>query len=635
MAAAVAPLMPAFTTFDKLDAPLQPIVDAQKAVHGTDTLKPTLPTLDRLGASVPDSDIDVEKIASEWFKSFTDYVLAGDVDGIMGLFLDDGWWRDLLALTWEFRTFHGVSKIKKFLQDQLPVMKLSLLKLRDGNTVLRTPYPDLAWIQAFFDFDTEVGIGLGIFRLVPTADGTWKAFTMYTNLEDLKGFPEKIGFNREFLPNHGKWKDQRERERSFADGDPQVIVIGGGQSGLDVAARLKHLDVPTLVIERQNRIGDQWRTRYEALCLHDPVWYDHLPYMPFPPSWPVYTPAQKLANWLEYYAEAMELNVWTSSEVSNVRKDDDGKWSVTVRKGDGTERTFHVDHVIMAVGFGGGVPKVPDIPGRDEFQGQVLHSTEHRSAKDHLGKKVVIVGACTSAHDIAADYAEHGVDVTLFQRSATYVMSTKEGMPRLFRDLYWEGAGPVEVADRVHTSMPVFMMKEMHKRLTKEIAQADKNILDGLQKVGFRTHFGDDGSGFLYSAMTRGGGYYLDVGTCKKIINGEIKIKNDAQIERFTKNGLRFTNGTELECDVVLYATGFDGAQKAIDRLVGPELASQVSPIWNLNHEGEQRGSWRWLGVPNLWFMTGNLSMCRFHSKHLALQIKAIQEGIHGKRYAP
>ncbi|KZT68497.1 FAD/NAD(P)-binding domain-containing protein [Daedalea quercina L-15889] len=620
------------TAFDKFADTLTSALDSQKGVpDGLDTFNPALPTLDRLGASLH-ADTDVQKIAAQWFAKFAEAVSAKDTSKIVGLFLEDGWWRDHLALTWEFRTFHGAAKINKFLDDQLAPFDFSALNLR-GGAALKQPYPDLAWVQALFDFETNVGIGTGVFRLVPTASGEWKAFTLYTTLDDLKGFPEKIGSRRNFLPNHGKWISQREEERSFSNGDPSVIVVGGGQSGLDIAARLKTLGVSTLVLEKQNRIGDQWRYRYEALCLHDPVWYDHLPYMPFPPSWPVYTPAQKLANWLEYYAEAMELNVWTNSSAESVRLLDNGKYEVVVKKPDGTIRTFHVDHVIMALGLGGGVPKVPYIPGVEEFKGQTLHSTQHKSARDHLGKKVVIIGACTSAHDIAADYVEHGVDVTIFQRSNTHVMTTKNAAPRLFGDVFWEGIGPTDISDRVHTSMPSFIVKQLGKRITKDIAEADKELLDNLRKTGFRLGWGPEDAGFYYSSMTRGGGYYLDVGTSQLIVDGKIKVKNDSQIERFTKTGLRFEDGSELDADIVMYATGFEGATISIKRLIGDELAARVSPIWNLNEEGEQNGAWRWLGVPNLWFMMGNLAMCRYHSKHLALQIKAIQEGVYGKRY--
>ncbi|EPS95850.1 FAD/NAD-binding domain-containing protein [Fomitopsis schrenkii] len=608
----------------------EPSVSQTAVPNGTDTLIPTLPTLDWLGASLQ-ADIDAQNVAAQWFAQFASAVSAKDTRKIVDLFIPDGWWRDHLALTWEFRTFHGVAKIKRFLDDQLASFGVAGLRLRDG-ALLKQPYPDLAWVQALFDTETNVGTASGVIRLVPTASGEWKAFTLYTNLEDLKGFPEKIGPHREFLPNHGKWLNQREEERSFSKGDPTVLVVGGGQAGLDVAARLKMLDVPTLVIEKQNRIGDQWRLRYEALCLHDPVWYDHMPYMPFPPSWPVYSPAQKLANWLEYYAEAMELNVWTSTSVESVRLQDDGRYKVVVKKADGTTRTFNVAHVIMALGFGGGVPNMPTFPGQEEFQGQILHSTQHKSARDHIGKKVVIIGACTSAHDIASDYEEYGVDVTLYQRSDVYIMSTKEGMPRIFHDTFWEGAVPTEIGDRVHTSLPTFMLKELQTRVSADIAEADKAILDGLKKVGFKYEVG---AGLLWNAMTRGGGYYLDVGACQKIIDGKIKVKNDSLIERFTKTGIKFRNGSELEADVILYATGyvFESAAKAIQRVVGDEIAARIHPIWNLTEEGEQQASWRWLGVPNLWYMLGNLALCRYHSKHLALQIKAIQEGVYGKRY--
>ncbi|CCL99977.1 uncharacterized protein FIBRA_02002 [Fibroporia radiculosa] len=605
--------------------------DVQSFLSSADSVKPALPTLDKLGVSLQ-PDLDVQKVAAEWFRAFSQHISSSNVPGIVGLLLEDGWWRDQLVLTWEFRTFHGADKVQKFLEDRLPVVKPASFKL--GTVSLTQPYPDLAWIVGFFDFETEVGVASGVFRLVPTSSGVWKAFTVYTNLEDLKGFPEKIGPNRDFQPNHGKWVTQREQEKAFVDRDPAVLIIGGGQSGLDVAARLKHLGISNLIVESQPRVGNQWRYRYEALCLHDPVWYDHMPYMPFPPSWPVYTPAQKLAGWLEYYAEAMELNIWLSTTATRIEQLEGGKWTVAVQREDGSERVFHVDHVVMALGFGGGLPKMPTVPGQEEFQGQILHSTEHGSARDHIGKKVVIVGAATSAHDIAGDYAEHGVDVTLFQRSSTYIMTTKEGMPRVFRD-YWEGAAPTDIADRLSNSLPIKLQKEIAKRSTIAIARADKELLEGLHKVGFKYHFGVDDSGFLHMAFTRGGGYYLDVGTCQKIVDGKVKLKNDSQIERFTKTGLKFTNGSELEADVVLFATGFEGADTAIKKLVSPEVGSKLGPIWDLTPEGEERGAWRWLGVPNLWFMMGNLAMCRFHSKHLALQIKAIQEGIYGQRYAP
>ncbi|KAI0653806.1 FAD/NAD-P-binding domain-containing protein [Cubamyces menziesii] len=585
-----------------------------------------LPTLDRLGVKSVPSDVDAPKVAALWLDSLAQQVSSNNIDGILSHFTDDAWWRDMLALTWEFRTFHGATNIRKLLADRLAPAKLSSFKLTSAK--FESPYPDLAWILGQFTFDSDIGLCSGIFRLIPTADGKWTGFTFYTNLEDLKGFEEKIGPRRNFLPNHGKWKDEREREKQFLDKDPTVLIVGGGQSGLDVAARLKLLDIPALIIEKNARIGDQWRFRYQALCLHDPVWYDHMPHMPFPPSWPVYTPAHKLAGWLEYYAEAMELNIWTSSTVTKAEQDANNEWNVTVEKADGSTRVFHVKHLVFAIGLGGNNPNIPEFPGREEYQGQVLHSIFHNSAKDHIGKKVLVVGACTSAHDICADYVEHGVDVTMYQRDTTYIMSTKEGMPRVFGHLWWEGAYGPDEADRVDASLPIWLNEQLHKRITVEIAEADKATLDGLKKVGFKLNYGHEGGGFLSLTRRRGGGYYLDVGASQLVIDGKIKLKNDSRIKRYTKTGFEFEDGSTFDADVILFATGFASPITTIDRICGADVASRIKPIWGLSEEGELRTAWRDSGVPNFWFMMGNLAWCRFHSKHLALQIKAQEEGL-------
>lgn len=598
----------------------------------TSTYVPALPTLDKLEATIPD-DLDASQVGKAWLTSFAQFVQAKDIPGILSLLDSEPWWRDVFALTWDLRTFQGPQEIKKFLEDRFEETQFGGIKFVKAE--YQRPFPDLAWIVVQFDFTTAVAEGRGIARLVPSKEGVWKAAIIGTNLEGLKDFPERIGSLRNFQPSHGKWVDQRRKEKAFEGHDPEVLIIGGGQSGLNLAARLKHLGTSNLVIERESRIGNLWRNRYEALCLHDPVWFDHMPYIPFPESWPVFTPAQKLADWLEFYAEALELNVWTSSTVTKATRDEKtGKWAVTVRKPDGSERVFHVDHVVFALGLGGGAPKIPKIPGQEEFQGQVLHSTAHHSAKDHIGKKVFIIGACTSAHDIASDYADHGVDVTMFQRSSTYIMTTKEGMPRMMAPLYWQGGPPTEEADRLDNTVPIRFKKLLAKRVAAKIHEADKDLLEGLHKVGYRTNFGDDDSGFIYLALKRGGGYYLDVGACQKIIDGKIKIKNDSQIERFTKTGLKFTDGSEVEADVVMYATGFDDYRGPIRAILGEDPESPLTPIWGLNDEGELRTTWREVGVPNAWYMMGNLCWSRFFSKHVALQIKAKQEGLFGTRYS-
>ncbi|EIW83191.1 FAD/NAD(P)-binding domain-containing protein [Coniophora puteana RWD-64-598 SS2] len=592
----------------------------------------SLPTLDKLRSAV-DPHLDARKIASAWFESFTNALASGDSARAVGHLVDDVFWRDTLALTWNFRTFQSAPAVSQFLDDQLPVFKPSTFILKKDHLELQQPYPDLVWIQGFFDFETTDGLASGVFRLVPLPDNVWKAHVIYTNLEGLKGHPEKIGLLRDFAPNHGKWAAKRAREIDFLDEEPGAVIVGGGQSGLEVAARLKHLGINALVVERNERIGDNWRKRYSALCLHDPVWYDHMPYLPFPPSWPVYTPALKLADWLESYAHTMELNVWTSATVESVRKGSKKRYTVSVRRVDGRERSFEVDHVVFALGIGAGLGNHPTYPGMDEFKGQILHSSKHDKASDHIGKKVAVVGACTSAHDICADYVEHGIDVTMVQRNPTYIMSTKEGMPRLL-SIFWENGPPTDIADRINASFPNHLMKLVHKRVTKEIAEADKDLLDGLHARGFQTTLGEDDSGFLMLAWNRAGGYYLNVGASELIVEGKIKLKSGPKIERFTSSGIQFEDGSHLDTDVAIFATGYGDARSAYAKILGENLGKLVSPIWGLNEEGEINGLANEVGLPGIWCMMGNLALCRFYSKHVALQIKAYEEGVFGRRYA-
>ncbi|THH13418.1 hypothetical protein EW146_g6790 [Bondarzewia mesenterica] len=615
----------------------------------------TLPTLDRLNAVVPDA-VDVQKVAKDWFDSFAKHARSDSVSGVLDLLLEDAFWRDLLALTWDFRTFYGTDNIRKFLEDRLAQAQLSSIELDPSSVQLQRPYPDIAWVQAFFSFDTPTGRGSGIVRLVPTSDSSWRAHSLFTNLESLHGFPEQTGLLREPQPNHGKWQEKRKREIDCLDEDPKVVVIGAGQCGLEIAARLKYLGVKTLVVEREPRIGNLWRKRYEALCLHDTVWYDHMPYIPFPPTWPVFCPAPKLADWLESYAHSLELDVWTSSNVTSAKQDPSThKWAVTIKRADGSERSFVVNHLIFAVGLLGGVMKLPEIPGMGEFQGQIMHSGQFKTARDHKGQKVVVVGACTSGHDISKDLCDNGVgeffvssyglpveqrksDVTLFQRSSSYIMSTKYGITTLLESFWSENGPPTEVADRLYASYPNYLLKPLHQRLVKTIAEKDKDTLDGLKRVGFRLNDGIDGSGFLLLAWQRGGGYYLDVGASQLIIDGKIKLKNDSQISRFTKTGLLFENGSTLDADVIIFATGYgDDKHPSIRAVVGDEVADKVKPLWGLDGEGEIQGVWRDTGVPNLYclmgVLQGNLALCRSHSKLMALQIKAMEEGVFGERY--
>lgn len=242
-----------------------------------------LPTLTQDQVTLLDS-INASVIASEWFRKFSEYVQDANIAGIEDLLVEDAFWRDLLSLTWDFRTFRGAQRISTFLENVLFGRKIGS-KSKEGRievsdfqldlekVALERPYPDLAWISGRFTFKTDVGIGSGIFRLVPTPTNDWKAHVVFTILEGLEGYPELIGPNRSMIKsNHGDdWLEGRGRESEFISSEPAVLIIGAGHCGLEMAARLKYLGVPTLVVDKHPRVGDSWRVRYDALALHDPI----------------------------------------------------------------------------------------------------------------------------------------------------------------------------------------------------------------------------------------------------------------------------------------------------------------------------------------------------------------------------
>jgi len=213
-------------------------------------------------------------------------------------------------------------------------------------------------------------------------------------------------------------------------------------------------------------------------------------------------------------------------------------------------------------------------------------------------------------------------------------MTTKEGMPRNMKPLYWEGGPPIEAADRLGDTFPIKFRKLLGARGAEAIREADQELLNHLHAVGYRTNMGEDGSGLYWLALTRAGGFYLDVGACQMLIDGKIKLKNDAQLEQFTSTGLQFSDRSHLEADVVIFATGYGDARIAMRKIVGAAIAERIPKVWGLNDEGEISGAWREVGTEGLWYMAGNFAMARFFSKHLALQIKAKQAGVFGTRYS-
>ncbi|KAL8855792.1 MAG: hypothetical protein Q9178_007556 [Gyalolechia marmorata] len=601
-------------------------------------------------ASKPSKPIDPQGIATAWLDAFNDLLTGHDID-IKDLFLDASYWRDLLCTTWDFHTYHGLPKILSVLKRSDQECRLQALKLDSSSDVKKpTVHPidfngNLEGVRAFLTLETDVGRGRGLVKLIRDAKdgGKWKAFTLFTTLEELKGHEESVSTRRPTGVDHGanpgrlNWQERRNVEANCEGSfEPTVIIIGAGQGGLTIAARLKQLGVSALIIDRNERIGDNWRNRYHQLVLHDSVWYDHMPYLNFPPNWPVFTPKDKLAEWFEFYAKALELNVWTkTSLMSSDWNEDKRQWSLTLeRQVDGRKetRTFHPRHVIQATGHSG-EPYFPShIEGLDNFKGdRLVHSSQFTGPQpDAKGKRAVIVGCCNSGHDIAQDYYEHGYDVTMVQRSSTLVVSSENLIDVEMKGTYSEDGPPVEDADIISLSNPNAVAARLKMDHTKEINKRDAPLLRGLQTAGFALDNGPESAGIFTKYLHRGGGYYIDVGASQLIASRQIKIKQGHEIARINPHSLTFTDGSELPADEIVFATGYQNMRETARKIFGDGVAERVRDVWGFDEEGETRTMWRRTGHPGFWFFGGNLALCRFYSRLLALQIKGLEVGLMG-----
>ena len=573
-----------------------------------------------------------EEVA-RWLAEFEKALCASDDASLEALFQPDAHWRDLLAFTWDVKTVSGAGKI-------LDELKLHGAGARAAGFEIdrsRTP-PRLVTragtqaIEAFFRFETACGRAQGLVRLIPGINGLCRSWTLLTALDEIKGFEETVGnlrprgesYSRDFRgPN---WLDRRRSAAAYADRDPAVLVVGGGHAGLSIGARLKQLAVDALIVDREQRIGDNWRKRYHALTLHNQVHVNHLPYMPFPPNWPSYIPKDKLAGWFEAYAESMELDFWTGTELAAGSYDrESGRWTVALEQADGKRQTLHPRHVVMATGVSG-IPNLPDIPSLKNFDGRIVHSHHYGDAAEWKQRNVLVIGTGNSGHDIAQDLHSNGAKVTLVQRSPTLIVNI-EPSAQLPYALYGEGT-PLEDCDLITASMPLQLARQSHRMMTEQARNMDKQLLDDLSRVGFKIDVEDE-TGWQFKYLQRGGGYYFNVGCSDLIVERKIRLVQFSDIEGFVAAGARLSSGDVIGADLIVLATGYRGLEYLVRKLFGDGVADRVGPVWGIDEEEQElRNMWMRTGQPGLWFIAGSFAQCRIYSKYLALQIKAAEEGL-------
>jgi putative flavoprotein involved in K+ transport len=572
-----------------------------------------------------------------WLADWSRALAAGDVNAAKRMFHEDSYWRDLVSFSWNIVTVEGQAGVADLLQATLGHTQPRAIAI-DGEATEAGGI-----VEGWFSFETQVAGGRGHLRL---RDG--QAWTLLTTMTELKGYEELKGERREKGTEHGPvanrrtWLERKtaaEAELGYHE-QPYVVIVGGGQGGIVLGARLKRLGVPTIIVDRNARPGDSWRNRYKSLCLHDPVWYDHLPYLPFPDHWPIFSPKDKIGDWLEMYTRVMELNYWGSTVAKHAAYDAAaGEWTVQVER-DGQPVTLRPKHLVFATGVSG-LPITPKLPGAETFAGRQVHSSQYSSSEEFRGKRAVVIGSNNSAHDICADLWEHGAEVTMLQRSSTHVSRSDTLMDLALGGLYSEQAAAAGVttdtADLIFASVPYRIMADLQKPVYAEMARRDADFYARLEKVGFLHDFGEDGSGLFMKYLRRGSGYYIDVGASELVANGSIKLRSGVNVKQIKPHAVVLDDGSELPADLIVYATGYGSMNGYVAQIVSPAVADQVGKCWGLGSgttkdpgpwEGELRNMWKPTRQPGLWFHGGNLHQSRHYSQFVALQLKARLEGI-------
>ncbi|MCJ1285169.1 hypothetical protein MMC26_004507 [Xylographa opegraphella] len=482
--------------------------------------------------STSSTAINSEEVVNDWVSLFNNEVHAEESD-FTTLFPKGSYWRDLLCLTWDFHTLNGPEKIDSLFKTQLKGCRIKSLTIdRTSNAGKPQAVPfgfdkDAIAVQSFLTLDTDVGRGRGLVRLLQDSEdeGKWKAFTLFTALQELNGHEEStgerrpLGTERNSRSPRKNWKEKRIAEENLeGDLEPSVLIVG----------------------------------------------------------------------------------------------------------------TIHPRHIIQATGASGEPYFPSDIEGLADFQGdRLVHSSKFDGPRPHAkGKKALIVGSCNSAHDIAQDYLENEYEVTMVQRSSTLVITSQSLIDVTMKGVYSEDGPSVEDADLINYSVPNPVLKLLHIAATQEMMKLDAPILRGLLSAGFALDSGPDASGLMMKYLHRGGGYYIDVGASQMIADGKIKVKQGQEISRINAHSETFADGDELEADEIVFATGYQNMRETARKIFGDALADRVGDVWGFDEEGETRGMWRRSGHPGFWFFGGNLALCRYYSRLLALQIKALEVGL-------
>jgi len=569
-------------------------------------------------------------VAADWIAALNAALATGSADDLAVLFAPDGHWRSIFGISWLFATFSGRHNVAAELSQRAGKVRATGFRIDDRALIpRRAVVAGREVIEAVFTFDTSNGSATGAVRLLPGANGHSVAWTFSTMLDfdsicDARSARAADSIHaRDFAAPD--WLEQRHASRAYADREPDVLIVGGGHAGIAAATECERIGLDALIVDRARRIGDNWRLRYRGLKLHNKTPVNHFRYLPFPQTFPDYIPKDKIANWLESYVDIMELDFWTETAFEGAAYDETTqRWTVTLQRAEGT-RTLHPKHIVLATSVSG-TPNIPEIPGIEQFKGRVLHSSKFAAGREWSDRSVVVFGTGTSAHDICQELHAAGADVTMVQRSPTMVVNVEPA--QLYDRTYLGDGPPIEVRDILNSGVPLPVMKIAHKLITDEVKRLDAPLLSRLERAGFRLEFGEDGTGWPLKFRSRGGGYYFNVGCSELIADGKIRLIQAADIAGFNADGLARKDGSQVNAELFVLATGYKGLDHLLAKLFGDDVARRVGRVWGFDDTTQElRNMWTRTGQPGLWFTGGAFSQARIYSRFIALQIAAIEAG--------